>query len=222
LLGPLVLHFILIASALLAGAAFGVAAPAHASPEQFELRSRWSIGQGPFGAGGKLILRQLDHNRVSLMTTLPDLPWLPARQFILREGGALLHWQDPEGARSLLEHDGPLAVLLAELPPTGLGALFTGRGLDSLLTGVNRERSGGWTTLRGRLAGHTAELRLGQCGALALNWRLPEGEYHFNWREGSAGPSLSIHTPQGHKVRIFSRMRSHVRLLEEDWLFLSD
>ncbi len=192
----------------------------HAS--QFELRARWSVFHGPFQKGGKLILRQLDAGRVSVMVDLPDQSWLPDRQFLLREGESLLHWQDPEGARSLLDQSDLLKRILEDLPPAGTAALLTGRGLPSLLTEVTEERRGAWTILNGRLAGMPAELRLGINKAWAMDWRLPEGVFHFRWRDGSVGSELTLLLPEGYKVRLFSRLRDHLQISQEDWLFLSD
>ncbi len=192
------------------------------SGDQLELRARWSAWSGPFGTGGKLILRRLDEERVSLMLSLPDRLWLPNRQYILREQEALLHWQDPESARSLMEPDGTLVRILSELPPTGPLALLTGQGLEPMMTQTSRDDCAGWSTLQGTLAGYPAELRQGRNAALTLDWHLPEGSYHFHWREGSVGHNLILVAPQGYKVRIFSRLRRHAQVSLEDWLFLAE
>ncbi len=221
LFGLLVLQILLIAS-LVQPKAIHAGAHTQADGDQIELRARWSAWKGPFGTGGKLILRRLDEERLSLMLSLPDRLWLPNHQFILREQEALLHWQDPESARSLMEPDGTLVHILSELPPTGPLALLTGQGLEPMMIETSRDESAGWTTLHGLLAGYPAELRQGHSAALTLDWHLPEGVYHFRWWDGSAGRDLSLSVPQGYKVRIFSRLRRHVQVSPEDWLFLAE
>ena len=151
----------------------------------------------------------------------------PRRQFLLREGAALLDWTEPAGARSLLAPRGDLRGVLAALPPTALAALLLGDGpaLTACLEGAVPGPAGGaLREARGRLGGHPATLRLRGGRARALDWDLPQGRVDLHWPALAPGARavLRVALPDGSWLRVQSRLRPAPALGPEDWLFLGD
>lgn len=184
------------------------------APGSLEIRARWIAGRGTLYRGGTLILRLLDAERVSLAISLPDLPFLPGTQYLLREGESLLAWESPAAAHPLLSEDSPLWALLAALPPPVWSALLSGEELAKAM-----DLEGGT-----RLGGRPARLRFPDSRAQVLDWEGPDGHYRFRWRSGPhpGARELVLATPDGLNLRIFSRKRTHTRLSRQEWLFLED
>jgi hypothetical protein len=189
-----------------------------------ELRGRWSMGAGPCHRGGRFRLRALDPQRCAVEIVLPPLSLLAERQYLLREGEALLTWAVPVDARELVSAESPWGRQLAALPAAAWAALLSadGEGLSAALTEVGSEREAGWTVRSGRLAGHPARLRLRGARAWSLDWDLPEGRLHCHWPEGPAGGPglLRLRLPEGAWLRIAVRGGARPGLSPEAWLFL--
>ena len=189
-----------------------------------EIRGRWLAGAGLVHRGGRLCLRALDSERVALAVTLPSLPLLAERQYLLREGEALLSWATPAGAREPVPAAGPWRELLELLPPAAWGALLAGDGrvLAGCLEAAVAGEEDGWPVLRGRLAGGSATLRLRGARAWRLTWELPAGTLRCHWQDGprGAGSQLRLQLPDGLWLRAVSRLARRPELSPEDWLFL--
>ncbi len=189
-----------------------------------EIRGRWLAGAGLVHRGGSFCLRALDSERVALAVSLPALPLLAERQYLLREGQALLSWATPAGARELVPEAGPWREFLELLPPAAWTALLAGDGrllADCLELAVAGEEDG-WPVLRGGLAGGSATLRLRGTRAWRLTWELPAGTLRCHWQDGprGAGSQLRLQLPGGQWLRATSRLAKRPALSPEDWLFL--
>jgi len=211
-------------AALLGLLCLAAAGDARAAAGPVELRGRWSIGDGPFQRGGRFRLRALDAERCTLELSLPPQPLLAERQYLLREGDALLVWAVPASERPLLTPESPWGRLLAALPAAAWAALLSadGASLGAALTEATDEQRDGWRLRSGRLAGHPARLRLRGQRAWSLDWELPAGHLHCHWPEGVAGGPgrLRLRLPEGGWLRIAVRGGARSGLGPESWLFL--
>lgn len=188
------------------------------------IRGRYRIGQGHFHRGGGLELRAPDGERVALRLTLPEQPLLAQRQFLLREGEALLSWAEPPRGAELLREGSPWRERLAALPVAAWVALMTadGRGLVACLEPVGGDAAiaGDWRG--GRLAGYPVQLRLEGTRLRALRWALPDGELRCSWQalSGGGGWLLRLRGSGAGWLRVSARPSRRESFGDAEWLFL--
>jgi len=188
------------------------------------IRGRYRIGQGHFHRGGGLELRAPDGERVALRLTLPEQPLLAQRQFLLREGEALLSWAEPPSGVELLREGSPWRERLAALPVAAWVALLTGdgRGLAACLEPTPGATPAGAAWRGGRLAGYPVELRLDGARLRALRWALPDGELRCSWQElpGGGGWLLRLRGEGPGWLRVCARPPRRATFSDGEWLFL--
>ncbi|MBM4116288.1 hypothetical protein FJ251_00860 [bacterium] len=188
------------------------------------LSGRYRAGVGALHRGGRFALRALDAQRVSLRLELPDQPLLARRQYLVKEGGALLSWSEPLGGGELLPAASPWRELLAALPAAAWTALLLGDGeaLSACLEPGSGAPDPGEARRRGRLAGREATVRLRGGRLLALRWSSPQGELRFSWQElaGGGGWLLRVRGAQAGWLRITARRPREGGVDSADWLFL--
>jgi len=190
----------------------------------FEIQARWVAQAGPFHESGTLRLRQLDEKRVSMALDLPDSPFLPRRQYLLREGDAMLLWELPGGSRPLLEEGSVFREALSSMPPAAWTALITGRDVERFFERVEVLRTGGRRRVTGDFANGQGVLAGTEVRPRTLHWRGPAGEYRFRWRSRTphGRSELVVQLPGDAIIRIISRMRPIDHMSEEAWLFLEE
>jgi len=209
----------LLASCLIAGQPHAQDSPCPAC----EIQGRWRLLDGPWQCTQLWTFRHASTEQAALRICLPDGPWLGRRQYLLKDGHAVLQWAEPAGARILLGDHSPYVACLEALPASAWLAFLTGEGLEGFMAVERREQApGARAVIVGELAGRPARLELSGGRCRRLLWGGFDLPLVCRWREQPEGRwrILELRSRDKPLLRLTMRPPRARDLSPEQWLFL--